>query len=753
MQKEWKHPNPDGSVTVRTCAWSPPGCHPVGCGLLLTVKDGKVTHVEGDPEHPITRGSLCPRCLALKDYMYNPDRIIHPMKRDPKYRGQNDKWEQITWDEAFDMIIGKINECKEKYGPESILVMTGTGRESTQFYNLLAFMAIGTPNSCYTQSGWSCYGPRASVMGYLAGGGYPEIDYAPRYPDRYDHPGWEPPKYIMLWGKEPLKSNPDGFWGHAIIDLMQRGSKLICVDPRITWLGTRADMVLQLRPGTDAALALGLLNVIITEDLYDHDFVEKWTYGFDELAERVKEYPPEKVAEITWVPADKIREAARKFAMNKHSALGWGLSVDQNPNGAQIAQSLIALLCITGNFDEPGGCTIGKQDFNIDTLMGIKERAFKAGVLNDEIWSKRIGAEKYPAVTELMNTAHPDEMLDTLESGKPYQMHMGWFFATNFMGATNAAQPNRWYEALKKLDFIVAQDTFITPNASALADVFLPVSTFAEHEGVVDTHYSLNTAFRGAINKAVEVGDCKSDLEIVIEVGKRLYPEVWKEWPTPTDYLVKCGFTPPGMTWEQFQETGVWQPEEHYEKYAKGLQRPDGQPGFLTTTGRIELYALAYERFGDDPLPYYQEPPYSPISTPDVAKTYPFVMTTGARTFVSFHSEHRQIPVLREIHPDPLIDLNPEVAEKFGILEGEWVRVSTPFGSGRWRANITPGIDPRVVHVEHGWWFPEQNGDEPNLFGVWKSNANVLMPHHVIGKMGFGDTFKNMLCKIEKEES
>ena len=170
------------------------------------------------------------------------------------------------------------------------------------------------------------------------GGGYREIDNACRYQDRYDHPGWEAPKYILLWGKEPLKSNPDGFWGHSVIDLMKRGTKLIVVDPRVHWLATRAEQVVQLRPGTDTALALAMLDHIIENDLYDHDFVDRWCYGFDDLAERVKQYPPSWAASICNIPEEQIIDVATKYATAKHSALGWGLAVDQNPNGVQLAQ-------------------------------------------------------------------------------------------------------------------------------------------------------------------------------------------------------------------------------------------------------------------------------------------------------------------------------------------------------------------------------------------------------------------------------
>ena len=752
MSQPWKREE-NGETIIRTCAWSPPGCHPVGCGLLLHVKDGKLDYVEGDPDHPITKGALCPRCLALKEVVYHPDRIMYPQKRDPKYRGQADKWERITYDEAMDLLEEKTRYFSETYGPESIIVFCGTGREATIYHNELAFMGFGTPNACYAQSGWACYAPRVSSMGYLMGGGYPEIDYAARYPDRYDHPGWEAPKYIMLWGKEPLASNADGLWGHAIIDMMKDyGTKLICVDPRITWLGTRADVRLQLRPGTDGAMAMGLLNVIINEDLYSHEAVEKWCYGFDELKERVQEYPPSKVAEICWVPEEKIIEAARKYATNKHSAIGWGLSVDQNPNGIQVGQALLTMMAITDNLDVPGGNTLGlpiEDDTNVDMI----NRAMEAGTVTKELFAKRIGAEEYPFVTALMSTNHPDCVLDTLETQKPYRLRMGVFQSSNVVGGAISAQPARWEKAMREsFEFAVATELFHNPTTQSCCDLVFPLETFAEHDTMVESHYGFNVAFNGACNKAIDVVDGGvNDCSFMRAIGERMFPEYWKQFESDQDYITKVRL-PGGMKWDEFREKVIVQPEEIYRKCEKGLMRPDGQPGYMTRTGRIELWSHAYQMYGDDPLPYFVEPPQSPYSTPDLFEKYPLVLTTGGRKVTSFHSEHRQLKTMREIDPWPTLQINPATAANLGIEEGDWVWIETTYGKVKEVATLTEAVDPRVVHAHHAWWYPEENpNDNPEgCYAYKRSNINHAMPHHVIGKLGFGNTFKCSICKVYK---
>lgn len=745
MKKEWMEKHADGSYTVRTCGWSPPGDHPVGCGMKLHVKDGKLVKVEGDPEHPISQGRLCVRCLTLPEFVHHPDRIVYPMKRAPEDRGK-DKWEKITWDEAYDIIVEKVNGFKKNHGAESIIVFGGTGREACLYYYPLGFSTLQTPNVCYPLSGWSCYGPRCAITDYILGAGYPEIDFAGHYPDRYDHPGYRVPEYLVLWGKMPLWSNPDGFYGHSIIDMMKRGTKIISIDPRLNFLSSRAAYWMQLRPGTDTALALGFLNVIINEDLYDHKFVDEWCYGFEELKERVQQYPVEKVAEITGIPAEKIIECARVMAKAKPTAIQWGLAVDENPNGVQLGHAILSISAITGNLDVPGGITLGPPA----ALLG-KWRVETRSQISEELWEKRIGAQEWPALSTALATTHPDETLDTLETGKPYKLRMGWFNSSNFITPTNSAAPQRWYEALKTLEFNVVQDCFMTPTAMAFGDIFLPLPTFAEHDGVVLTHFGRNAIFAGAMNEAFRVGDTRSDIEVCIELGKRLNPENWP-WENVPDFFTDQLKPELGIDFDGLREVGVFQPGYEYRKHETGKLRFDGEPGFNTVTGKVELYSTLFEEWGEDPLPYYKEPPYSPVSTPEIAKEYPLVLTTGARKTTSFHSEHRQIKSLRAIDPDPVLEINPETAASLGIKEGDWVYIENQFGKCKEKAHLMPAIKPNVVHATHGWWFPEEQAEEPSLYGVWKSNINTLIPHKHIGKLGFGAPFKAILCKVYKAE-
>ncbi|WP_165252800.1 molybdopterin-dependent oxidoreductase [Adlercreutzia sp. ZJ304] len=730
---------------VRSCAWSPPGDHPVGCGVKLHVKDGMLIDVEGDEAHPISQGRLCVRCLDLPEYVHNPQRIIYPMRRVGE-RGEN-KWERITWDEAIDEIYEKTKALQEKYGKQTVVVFAGTGREATLYYCPLAFAVFGTPNACFAMSGFACYGPRRSIAYYLFGTGYPEVDFAGYFADRYDHPGYEVPKYIICWGKQPLYSNPDGFPGFSIIDMMKRGSKIISIDPQVTWLAAHSEYHVQLRPGTDAALALAMLNIIINEDLYDHDFVENWCYGFEDLRERVQEYTPERVANICWIDEQLIYDVTYAYAKNHPSAIQWGLAFDQTSTGGQAGQAVLSLMAITGNLDVPGGQTLGPRTvflgkWRFDTAQYLDEGMF------DQV---RIG-QKYPGFLNAMSTAQPDELLKTLETDEPYPLRMGFFQSSNFLTATCNVAPQRWYKALQKLEFNVVTDLFMTPTAVALADIFLPLASHAEHVGVVTPHFGRNLHFMGAMNKALQVGECKSDIEVCITLGKRFNPDAWP-WDTAEEFFdeqLKLAF-PFGL--DKLQHDITYSPDLTYKKYETGGLRSDGKPGFETTTGKCELKSTIYPLFGEDPLPFYKEPHYSPYSQPELAEEYPLILTTGGRKLTSFHSEHRQLETLREIDMYPVVSINTETAAAHGIQDGDWVCIENMFGHAIEKARVTPLIPERIVHASHGWWYPEQEGAEPNLFGNWKSNINTLLPNSCVSALGFGSIHKDMICKIYRVDS
>jgi anaerobic selenocysteine-containing dehydrogenase len=728
----WKE---DELTVTRSNAWSGPGCHD-GCGVLLyTDKAGKLVKVEGDPENPFNQGRLCIRCLALPELTNHPDRLQYPMKRVGE-RGEN-KWERITWDEAYDTIEKEFSRIKEKYGPESVLFSQGTGRDIMMYKDRLAF-AFGSPNTTSIGlSGNACYLPRVAMM-LVTTGSFAVVDCSQYFSDRYDNPQWKLPECIILWGNNPLVSNPDGFFGHWVVDCLKRGTKLIVIDPRLTWLASKADLWLQIRPGTDAALAIGMLNIIIQEGLYDKDFVDKWTLGFEKLGERAKEYPVERVSEITWIPKEKILAAARLFAKSKPAAIQWGLAVDMTKESLPAAQAISNLWTITGNLDVPGGMITTYPPFGVMSWLG----GWGSELISEEMHKKRLGVEKYPILRYGFMMTSPDLQADTLLTGDPYPLKAAWLQTQNPLSCMSA-DPKKTYAGLRNLEFVVVVDLFMTPTAVACADIVLPSATYAERDGVRALWY-----YVGLINKVTQVGECKSDMQINLELGKRFNPKAypWKDVREMFDEIIAGT----GLTFEQLREQGApLYPPFAYKKYEKGLERRDGKIGFNTPSGRVELCSPAFEAWGLDPVPYFEEPPESPVSTPELYKKYPLILTTGARPWSFFHSEHRQVKRLRALRPDPLVEIHPDTAAVYGIQDGDWIWIENSKDRCKRRVKLTPTIHPKVINADHAWWYPEKEAKEPSLYGLWDVNINKLIPF-LPGRSGFGGNYKSLLCKIYK---
>lgn len=725
----------EGEYTVtRGSAWSGPGCHD-GCGVLLyTDKEDKLVKIEGDPENPYNNGRLCVRCLDLKSVVYHKDRLTHPMKRDPKDRGK-DIWERTTWDEAFDLIETKFNKIRDQHGAESIGFAQGTGRDIAAYISRLSW-SYGSPNFMSIFSGIACYAPRVAGC-FATTGSFWVADCSQQFADRYNNPEWKAPETMFVWGNYPLKSNSDGFYGHWVIDCMKRGTKIVMVDPKTTWLSARSEVHLPVRPGTDAALALAMLNVIITEDLYDHDFVDRWCYGFDEFKERVLEYSVEDMAKSTWVSEERIREAARLLASSKPATLQWGVAVDMTKEALPAGQAIMALFQITGNVDIPGGVIAPPEILSYAGGWGRE-------LISDEQKAKRLGLDRYGLLNQGFQLAQPDVFVETLETGEPYEIHGLWLQTHNVLSCMGA-DPKKLYDLSKDLDFVVCVDLFKTPTIMALGDVVLPAATFPERDGIRIG----DGCQRGeAINKVVQVGECKSDMEINLELGKRWNPDGWP-WDNVEDmfsYMV----TPTGMTFDELRKNAPAYMPFSYKRHETGKLRGDGKPGFNTVTGRIELWSNYYNQIGLDPLPYFEEPAPGPLSTPELLDEYPLVLTTGARNWSLFHSEHRQVDRLRALHPDPIIQIHSQVAQDYGFVEGDWVWMENPLGRAKRKVRIVELFDPRIVACDHGWWLPE--GDPEKFYDVFDLNCNNLVPWGQQGKSGFGANYKTTLCKLYKVE-
>jgi len=657
---------------------------------LLHVRNGVLVKVEGDRESPLNHGRLCPIGTVTTDLVYHPDRLKYPLRR--KGKRQSGDWKRISWDEALDEISARLLTIRRQYGPEAIALGTGTGRHHIRWVSRFGH-ALGTPN--WSEPGFAqCFHPRVNTS-ILTFGDFPVCDYT----------GEVPPACILYWGHNPILSGPDGETRFNVLEALEHHPQTIVVDPRRTGLAEKADIWLQIRPGADDALALAMINVIISEHLYDEPFVTQWTHGFAELAAHVKNYTPEWAEPITWVSADRIRAAARLFARAKPAMMEWGCAIEHTPKCVQTVRAVSMLPALTGNIDVPGGWVFG--------MHGLGRFPSLIENLTPEANAKRLGGERFKLLGGEgadLPAAHIPTLLRAMRDGKPYPVKAFLVFGNNTL--TTYANSLEVYDALMKLDFMVCADLFMTPTAE-LADIVLPAAAWPE----LDQLAGLPTVAANVVlaqQKAVQIGECKPDEEIFVALAHRMKLPVCTE---PVKNVLDAQLAAGGLniTFDELKQKGFVKVPFKYRKYLNG--------GFKTPTGKIELYSTRFEQLGYAPLPSYQEPPESPLRTPEIATRYPLVLTTGGRISFFFNSEHRQIAKLRKAQRDPVAEIHPDTASRFGIVNGAWMWIETKRGRIRQKAKFTTGIDPRVIHVQHGWWFPEQPAPD---YGVWTSNANLL---------------------------
>ena len=679
----------------------------------MHVRNGVLVKVEGDRESPLNHGRLCPIGTVTTDLVYHPDRLKYPLRR--KGKRQSGDWERISWDQALDEISTRLLAIREHYGPEAIALGTGTGRHHIRWVSRFGH-ALGTPNWC--EPGFAqCFHPRVNTS-ILTFGDFPVCDYTADVP----------PACIFYWGHNPVLSGPDGETRFNVLEALERHPQTIVVDPRRTPLAEKADIWLQVRPGTDDALALAMLNIIISEQLFDEPFVTKWTHGFAELAAHVKKYTPEWAEPITWVAADKIRAAARLFARIKPAMMEWGCAIEHTPKCIQTVRAVSMLPVLTGNIDVPGGWIFG--------MHGLGRFPSLIENLSADANAKRLGGERFKLLGGEgadLPAAHIPTLLRAMRDGEPYPVKAFLVFGNNTL--TTYANSSEVYDALMKLDFMVCADLFMTPTAE-LADIVLPAAAWPE----LDQLAGLPTIAANVVlaqQKAVQIGECKPDEEIFVALARRMKLPVCTE-PVKTVLDAQLAAGGLNVTFDELKQKGFIKLPVKYRKYENG--------GFKTPTGKIELYATRFEQLGYAPLPYYEEPPESPLRTPKIAARYPLVLTTGGRISFFFNSEHRQLAKLRKAQRDPVAEIHPECAARFGIANGTWMWIETPRGRIRQKAKVTDGIDPRVIHVQHGWWFPEQPGPE---YGVWTSNANLLTNNQPPYDLAMGTyQLRALLCRV-----
>jgi len=684
------------------------------CALTAHIEDGRVVSVEPDPSRYPYDTSLmkgCRRWRSNAEILNHPRRMNFPLKRVGERGGG--QWEQISWTQALDEIAGRLGDLKQRYGAETLA--TSIGGPHATYWPMHRFLNLfGSPNN--VGIGQICWNP--GIWTNTLTFGWPidnELD-----PERTS--------CAIIWGTNPAESDNSFFW-RSLVKFAHGGGNLIVVDPRRTRTAALAKHWLAIKPATDSALALGLLNVIVGEKLHDEAFVDEWCNGFPELRSHIASYTPERCAEITGVNASEIVRVARLFAQARPSTIISGRGIDQiGANSFATHRALAILRAITGNVDIPGANHLGEMpDITPEIDLELSDR-LPAGQKEKQLGQHRLllqtysGYENVDSQTRLagkrlpkryLTSAHPNLVWRAMLGGEPYPIRSMIVMGSNPL--LTQADTHLIYRALRSLDLLVVLEYFKTPTAM-LADYILPSAGGMERPVVQTNAGVANIAYGGpaAISPLFER---HPDFDFWRGLGVRLGQA--SDWPWSTfEEALDDVFRPAGLTWSGFCETGIYAPEYIYEKH-KSTKPETGQPtGFSTPSGKIELYSDMLHTLGYEPLPENK-----PAATYDAE--FPLQLITGARCQPFYASSFRQIETLRAMHPTPWAEMSAETAAKIGAVDGAEVRVETVSGQARFTTRIVVML-PGVVSVEYGWWFPGEGTERDEIDSIWISNANVL---------------------------
>jgi len=639
------------------------------------------------------------------EHLYHPDRLDHPVRR-VGARGSGD-WEPVSWDEAMDDVAARLDDLRQRFGAETLAFTRGTYR--TYHWDARRFMNLfGSPNS--TGVNFICHCPsfvvEAAAYGALA------------------HPDFNNTACVVNWGTCRSVSGELSDWP-ALKAAKGRGAALITVDPRRTAEAEMSDLWLQIRPGTDVALSLAWIHVICEEGLYDAEFVERWTVGFDDVRELAREYPPQRVADLTWVPAEQIVAAARLYATSRPAVIKGGKGTDKaGPNMQGSAHARAILRAITGNLDVVGGEQFGGSagpsrvvsnvEMELNDALPAAQRAKLLGgdrhrLFSFEAWERlsrqiRHLPEDYlqPAAAAEIVMAHPHAVFEAMVAGKPYPVRALICQAANPL--MTLADPGRTFAALQSLDLLVVMDYYMTPTA-ALADYVLPAASTVERDDLA-AFGSGCVAYPRGLDPLAER---RSDYEFWMELGRRLGQAEHWPWDNAAE-VCDWRLAPAGLSFDELKSRYAW-----FEEAPVGRSR---RLGFATPSGKVELRSSLLEDLGYDPLPTHAQV--------DDDEAYPLTLLTGNAFNPMYNSEQRQWPSARQECPDPLVTVHPDAAADIGAAEGDWVLVQTTRGSVRFRLHLSPAVHPRMADAQHGWWFPERAAETEEPYGFRSSNINEL---------------------------
>lgn len=688
-------------------------CH-MSCAVVATVEDGQLISVRPDKASDF-RHEVCPQAkgpLTLMGTSNHPDRLKYPLKR-AGARGAG-KWDRISWDEALDTIAQKLLKLKDKYGPECLALCIGEPKSMETIFGHRLATVFGTPN--VVTPGGLCGVPRQEAYYYTMGRSpLPDIPEAVKKPD-------DPlPKLLIFWGADGRR-----YLGRHFLKMKKDPAndlKIVVVDPMRTWVVDHfADKWYRPRPASDGALAMGLLKVIIEEDLYDKDYVEKWTVGFDKIKAGVKDFSLEDVSDMTWMPKEQILELARLYANTKPASIQEGNSLEFMANSFETFRTTSILRAITGNLNVPGGDVFLKPSNH--ARPGSMMLLGKVG--RDK--SKMLGREMR-AVPRWSFVPYQALIKANLDDGYSYPIRAVMCCLTNPL--VSYPDSVSTYKAFMKMELVVVQELFHTPT-TAVADIVLPAAWTWEDDtiGYWGGRWEEYRAYRKVVEPP---GEAWTDAKIFNELGKRLGLGEWF-WDDEHEALDEL-LDGSGLTFKEFQKTR--------KLYPKKLYKDPGEEPFKTPSGKVEIYSQRLADEGLEPVPTWENITRFPKPTEE----YPLILTSyKENTFML--TGFKMIEKLRKITPVPIVRLHPETAQKHGLEDGEWIYIETPKGQIAQKLMYDEDTYPKTVNAAWGWWFPE-DGPE-SMYGWKKSNFNVLTNYEVMAQPVGTPEIKGIPCRVAK---
>jgi thiosulfate reductase/polysulfide reductase chain A len=677
------------------------------CGINCHIKDGKWVNISGNPEignsYGVGSTSLCPKGNSGMQAPYVPNRLKYPMKRIGE-KGEG-KFKRITWDEAYKIIGDKYKETKEKYGPESLCMLSPEAWPVISTLGNRLLNVHGSPNYAHSAI---CAVQRMQTTAVTIGS-------AATAPGQVDKT-----KLIVNWGANTENAGCNRYGENLAgrLDALQKGCKLIDIRPMLDPLAAKADVWVPVRPGTDGALALGILNIIIGENLYDHEFVSQWCHGFDQLAEHVKQFTPEWASEKTGLPVEQIYKVARMMGTIKPMGIFGGNGVgDQQRDGHWGYAAILLIPAITGNLAIPGGggagLPTGPALIKVNAIDVLTSRMPESAEDKANGWvagTSKLVAPELPAWMPRRTSAYYRAIMSILHED-PYPIRLLQSSRTTPFGATR--NPHKVREALMKVEFLYTADVYWAPHLP-YADVVLPACTGYEHSHQIAVKNMAEGTWLTITNAVVPaMYESKSDWEIFLGIGKAAgYGADF--WDGDPEAFLRYQLEPSGYTLEEVRKNWVFVPRtdplpaptyKNYKDLFARLPHNKVQCYNEFVGGKPNCYP-----WGPGPkgtlgyLPEYKGPPEGIAETPELAKEYPLIITDVHADRRAQHSYYNDIPYLRELGPYPWCCINPATAKKYGIKNGDWMKIESIHGWIVLKAEYLEGISPECLMARRGWW-------------------------------------------------